>query len=80
MRLSDIKGHQYNRQFITATVNPNRPPVTTEALEPTGSTTIAGGSVTDYYATAADNPANWTAMIPISMLPMPMLDGGLHPT
>jgi hypothetical protein len=34
---------------------------TAEALALTGNATITG-STTDYYATAADNPANWTAM------------------
>ncbi|WP_155756710.1 DUF5801 repeats-in-toxin domain-containing protein [Acinetobacter sp. CIP A162] len=41
---------------IRITVTP-----TAEALALTGNATITG-STTDYYATAADNPANWTAM------------------
>ena len=34
---------------------------TPEQLQLTGNVTVTG-STTDYYATAADNPANWTAM------------------
>ncbi|WP_212749538.1 DUF5801 repeats-in-toxin domain-containing protein [Acinetobacter sp. CIP 102129] len=48
----------------TATVNlPIKITVTptAEALALTGNATITG-LTTDYYATAADNPANWTAM------------------
>ena len=51
---------------------------TAEALALTGNATITG-SMTDYYATAADNPANWTAMNTDINAANANVDGGLTP-
>ncbi|WP_324517653.1 calcium-binding protein [Acinetobacter parvus] len=51
---------------------------TAEALALTGNATITG-LTTDYYATAADNPANWTAMDTDINAANANVDGGLTP-
>ncbi|MDH1691523.1 DUF5801 domain-containing protein, partial [Acinetobacter junii] len=51
---------------------------TAEALALTGNSTITG-STTDYYATAADNPANWTAMNTDINAANANVDGGVTP-